>query len=171
MTSFLKRRSLSKPTRGVKIHPFDLGLVRTRNKNKAHSLLLEMFEESSLSKADLAKMLDKKPEQITRWLAGPGNLKLDTLSDLIFAMKGEFFVVQCKDELARGKSNRRSPEWLSWPTGEPKWEPVSVASGSPDTTQTPKVKYSIKLSSKDTQGTHQYERYKTNRATAVDTVS
>lgn len=172
MTSFLKRRSLSKPEQGVKIHPFDLGYVRTRNKNKAHSLLLEIFEESNLSKADLAKMLDKKPEQITRWLAGPGNLKLDTLSDLIFAMKGEFFVVNCKDELARGKSNRRSPEWLSLPIGEKKWKQVLVTPDSSATSELspPKVKYSVNLSLKDTQKVRQYDRYKTNRAVAVDAV-
>lgn len=162
MTSFLKRRSLSKPTRGAKIHPFDLGLVRTRNKNKAHSLLLEMFEESNLSKADLAKMLDKKPEQITRWLAGPGNLKLDTLSDLIFAMKGEFFVVQCKDELARGKSNRQSPSWLSPSIEEARWKQVSAAPDCSDATDALKVKYSMELSSKDTQEAHQYDRYTTS---------
>ncbi|WP_162560308.1 helix-turn-helix domain-containing protein [Tritonibacter mobilis] len=163
MTSSLKRRSLSKPEQGVKIHPFDLGFVRTRNKNKAHSLLLELFEESDLSKADLAKMLGKKPEQITRWLAGPGNLKLDTLSDLIFAMKGEFFVVQCKDELSRGKSNRQSPEWLTTPVAGKKWEHVSDTSGGMKSNETgaPKVRYSVNISSKASQKEHQYDRYET----------
>lgn len=163
MTSSLKRRSLSKPEQGVKIHPFDLGFVRTRNKNKAHSLLLELFEESDLSKADLAKMLGKKPEQITRWLAGPGNLKLDTLSDLIFAMKGEFFVVQCKDELSRGKSNRQSPEWLTAPATGAKWERVlETPSGMTSSeTGTSKVRYSVNISSRESHKEHQHDRYQT----------
>lgn len=173
MTSSLKRRSLSKPEQGVKIHPFDLGFVRTRNKNKAHSLLLELFEESNLSKADLAKMLDKKPEQITRWLAGPGNLKLDTLSDLIFAMKGELFTVECKDELSRAKSNRQAPDWLLSPTKVTKWERVSVPSSSSETSEpsSPKVRYSVHLSSRGSQKEHQYDRYKSNSTASVATVS
>jgi hypothetical protein len=164
MTFSLKRRSLSKPEQGVNINLFDLGYVRTRNKNKAHSLLLEIFKESGLSKADLAKKLGKKPEQITRWLAGPGNLKLDTLSDLIFAMKGEFFVVNCKDELARGKSNRRSPAWLSLPVDVKKWEqvPVTLDSSAASELSSSKVKYSVNFSSKDNQKVDKYERYNTN---------
>lgn len=173
MTSFLKRRSLSKPKRGVKIHPYDLNFVRTRNKNKAHSFLLELFGDSDLSKADLAKMLGKKPEQITRWLAGPGNLKLDTLSDLVFAMKGEFIVVQSSDELSRGKSNRRSPEWLVSTARKTKWEPVAESAdvshvGAPTT---PKVHYSVTIDSKDCQKVNQYARYQSKPEPAVAAIS
>ena len=99
----LKRRSLSKPEPGVAIDNYDLGFVRGRNKNKAYSLVLEIFQDSEMSKAELARRLGKKPEQITKWLAGPGNLTLDTLSELIFAIKGEFFEVKCVDDLSRGK--------------------------------------------------------------------
>lgn len=112
MTLSLKRRLLSKPSRDSRVHLYDLGTVRARNKNKAHSFLLDAFKESDLSKTEVAKMLGKKPEQITRWLGGPGNLTLDTLSDLIFVLKGQTFTLQAEDEFARGKSNRRQPEWL-----------------------------------------------------------
>jgi transcriptional regulator with XRE-family HTH domain len=145
---------------------YDLGLVRARNKNKAHSLCLELFKESGFSKADLAKMLGKKPEQITRWLAGPGNITLDTLSDLIFALKGEFFVVQCKDDLSCAKSNRTSPElWHS--SGEElsivasKWEAVCSPCSNAERSMTRKLqnsfsaKYSFKFENKDG------EKYKT----------
>ena len=172
MTSSLKRRSLSKPEQGVKINPYDLGFVRTRNKNKAHSLILELFAEGDLSKSDLARMLDKKPEQITRWLAGPGNLKLDTLSDLIFALKGDFFAVQCKDELSRGRSNRLSPEWLLPPARGTKWEYVVDSSSGSEASKpsSAKVHYSVNLSSKDSQKAQQYDRYKASPTTAVATV-
>lgn len=124
MTLSLKRRSLSKPTKGARIHTYDLSAVRARNKNKAHSYLLDIFEESGLSKAEIARMVGKKPEQITRWLSGPGNLTIDTLSDLIFVMKGQTFILQTKDDLSKGKSNRQMPEWLQ--TIEPsKWLKVN----------------------------------------------
>jgi plasmid maintenance system antidote protein VapI len=169
MTSSLKRRSLSKPERGVKIHPFNLGVVRTRNKNKAHSLLLELFEDSNLSKADLAKMLGKKPEQVTRWLAGPANITLDTLSDLIFAMKGEFFTVQCKDELSRAKTNRQSPDWLVQANTIQNWQPVLVPRRSlvQGAAKKSKVRYSVSVSSKSSQEEPHYERYEAVTEEAV----
>jgi ribosome-binding protein aMBF1 (putative translation factor) len=40
-----------------------------------------------LSKAEIAKRLKKRPEQITRWLSSPCNLELDTLSDLALALE------------------------------------------------------------------------------------
>lgn len=126
MTLSLKRRLLSKPGRGSRVQVYDLSIIRARNKNKAHSYLLDLFRESSLSKGEIAKMLGKKPEQITRWLAGPGNMTLDTLSDLIFVMKGKTFEVQAKDDFDRGKSNKQNPEWLQ--KIEPsEWKKVQVA--------------------------------------------
>ena len=121
MTSSLKRKSLSKPKRGEAIPSFDLGFVRGRNKNRAHSVLLEAFAESGFTKAQLAKMVNKKPEQITRWLGGPGNLTLDSLSDLVFALKGEFFTVQFLNDLERAKSNRCLYEWWSASIEDEQW--------------------------------------------------
>ncbi len=44
---------------------------------------------SGLTRSKLAKRLGKRPEQITRWLAAPGNLTLDTISDLLLTMNAE----------------------------------------------------------------------------------
>ncbi|CUH70076.1 hypothetical protein TL5118_04051 [Thalassovita autumnalis] len=126
MTFSFKRRSLSKPANGEKIRLSDLSFVRARNRNKAHSLLLDEFEKSGMSKADLAKMLGKRPEQITRWLGGPANLTLDTLSDLTFAIRGEFFELHLRDDLAKGKSNQPCAEWITNPIRTCRWETVST---------------------------------------------
>lgn len=64
MTLSLKRRSLSKPTKGTRIHTYDLSAVRARNKNKAHSYLLDIFEESGLSKAEIARMVGKSRNKL-----------------------------------------------------------------------------------------------------------
>lgn len=87
--------------------------MAARNKNKVHSFLLELFAESDTSKSDLAKMLGKKPEQITRWLGSSGNLTLDTISQLVFALTGgKFIKIEVADDLSRGKSNHQTPDWI-----------------------------------------------------------
>lgn len=126
MTTSLKRRSLSKPKRNTRIGTYDLGFARARARNKAHSMLLEEFAESGLTKAELAKMLGKRPEQITRWLAGPANLTLDTISDLLFAITGNFVSVNSSDELSKPSANNKFPVWLEYPTGTPDWKVVKV---------------------------------------------
>ena len=113
MTTSLKRPLLSKPKKGEKISEYSLAFARARNRNKANSLLLKLFQESGLSKKEIADMLGKKPEQITRWLGGPGNVTLDTISDLAFAMQGNFIEILTRDELSKAKSNHSSPEWIS----------------------------------------------------------
>lgn len=112
MTISLKRPSLSKPQKGEKISVHNISYARARGKNKAHSLMLDLFSESGLSKTQLANMLGKKPEQITRWLSGPGNMTMETFSDLVFAVSGCFIDIKISDDLSKGKSNRRSPGWL-----------------------------------------------------------
>ena len=130
MTSSLKRRSLSKPRKGEKIHAYELGVVRARNKNKLHSFLLEAFEDSGMTKAELACMLGKQPAQITRWLSGPGNLTLDTVSDLLFAMCGKFVEIDCSDDLAKGRSNRQAPRWVLDLSPKLHWQQVEVPARS-----------------------------------------
>lgn len=73
-----------------KLSAFELGYFSERAKNNAHAKVLDLFfrlsKEEGVNKAFLARRLGKKPEQITRWLAAPGNWTLDTLSNLLVAM-------------------------------------------------------------------------------------
>jgi hypothetical protein len=65
---------------------------RERFRRRLHQLILEEFvrlEAAGISRAHLARRINRKPEQITRWLAAPGNWTLDTVSDLLLAMGGE----------------------------------------------------------------------------------
>jgi len=63
---------------------------RGRFGNKIHELVLAEFaaqeHEGKTSRAELARKIRRKPEQITRWLGSPGNWTLDTLSDLLLGM-------------------------------------------------------------------------------------
>lgn len=67
-----------------------LAYFRGRFGNKIHELVLAEFaaqeREGKTSRAELARKIRRKPEQITRWLGSPGNWTLDTLSDLLLGM-------------------------------------------------------------------------------------
>lgn len=71
----------------------DYVYFRQRQKNKVFQSVAAFFakqaEERGLTKKELARLLDKDPAQITRWLSGPGNWELDTISDLLLAMGAE----------------------------------------------------------------------------------
>lgn len=117
MTSSRKRLSLSRPIAGEPIDLNALRYVEARNKNRINSDLLDLFDESGISKADLARMLHRKPEQVTRWLGSPGNLTVDTISDLTFALTGNFIKIDMLDELSKSRSNHQNPAWLSYDEG------------------------------------------------------
>lgn len=60
--------------------------ARERLRNLIFQELLIALEGSGLTRASLSRRLHKRPEQITRWLSSPGNLEIDTISDLLIAM-------------------------------------------------------------------------------------
>jgi hypothetical protein len=72
----------------------DLAYFRERQSNRVYEAVFKAFVGTGITKADLARRLKKKPEQLTRWLSGPGNWTLDTVSDLLLALGSEMtFVV------------------------------------------------------------------------------
>src|SRR5258706_1057953 len=69
-----------------------LAYFRTRFSLALHQLVLKRFmelERSGFSRAELARRIGKKPEQITRWFGSPGNWELETVSDLLIGMASE----------------------------------------------------------------------------------
>lgn len=66
---------------------------RQRNKNRVFEKLVMQFaeeaERTGITKKQLAERLKADPAQITRWLSAPGNLTLDSVSDLLLALGAE----------------------------------------------------------------------------------
>lgn len=90
-----------------KIPTFWLGYFRDSLRASFHAQLLERYrllQREGLSKATIARKLGKRPEQLTRWLSAPGNLEVDTLSDLALAM-GCAIDVQLEKIEAKPKRN------------------------------------------------------------------
>ena len=65
-----------------------LAYFRRRLRLHLHEMIVDRFyQREDLSQADLARRIGKRPEVINRMLGAPGNWTLDTVSDLLIAMK------------------------------------------------------------------------------------
>ncbi len=84
---------LSEILSGERIPEQKLGYFRARLSNRMHDLILSTFLElekrNEISRADIARRLNREPAQISRWLGAPGNWTLDTVSDLLLSMGHE----------------------------------------------------------------------------------
>jgi hypothetical protein len=73
-----------------------LAYFQARLSNVLHEVVLKRFMEleskTGLTRAELARRLGRKPEQVTRWLGSPGNWTLETVSDLLIGMGCELKV-------------------------------------------------------------------------------
>lgn len=89
--------------------PAQCAYFRARLRSRVHEVIVKLFvekrERDGLTKAELARRLGRAPEQITRWLSAPGNLRLDTVSDLLLAMKSELEFTATTIELSKSRRN------------------------------------------------------------------
>jgi hypothetical protein len=87
-TSFLSEILGNEPISSGKLAYF-----RGRLSNAIHALVLDEFarleNEGRITRAELARRIGRRPEQVTRWLGSAGNWTIDTFSDLLLAMKCE----------------------------------------------------------------------------------
>jgi len=104
---------LSEIIDGSRIPDEKLNYFRARLKNRLHAMVLTQFiklvDDKQFTKADLARRLGKKPEQITRWLGVPGNWTLDTVSDLLLGMG--FEPTLATSNLAQGAIQPSKEQW------------------------------------------------------------
>ena len=112
MTTSRRDIGLSNPSGTERVPPGVFGYFQARNKHNAYDLVMDEFAASGLSQADLARRLGKGTDVVCRWLGGPGNWTLDTLSDLLFAISGAAPVFGKEYPLNRPRRNQTHPEWL-----------------------------------------------------------
>jgi hypothetical protein len=71
----------------------EIAYYRRRHQHKIYAELASFFaaeaESGRITRKEIARLLDRDPSQITRWLSSPSNLESDTLSDLLLAMGAE----------------------------------------------------------------------------------
>jgi hypothetical protein len=62
---------------------------RNRFRERLFELVLSEYRkqaEKGMTKSHIAHRINRRPEQITRWLAAPGNWTLETVSDLLLVI-------------------------------------------------------------------------------------
>jgi hypothetical protein len=72
------------------------------------NFILDKFVEAQkdgLTKSLLARRIEKTPDVINRWLGAPGNLTVDTISDLLLGISAEELVPNAVSPLVRSESN------------------------------------------------------------------
>jgi hypothetical protein len=109
---------LSEILKGGKINKATLGYFRARLRNRIHQFIIREFMEKQhegLTQADIARILDKRPEQIHRWLGQSSNLEIDTISDLILAISEAELNFSPLPLEGRPVRNFRGPDWLNRP--------------------------------------------------------
>jgi len=93
-----------------------LAYFRERFKNKLHAVVLQQFIEQEsargMSKADIARKLGKDPAQVTRWLKTPGNITINSVSDLLLALGAEPHI-DCHRLIDHDAESDRLPDWFS----------------------------------------------------------
>jgi len=77
------------PTGDEPISKGVLSYMSARYQTNVHSLVLEEFERSGMTSAQVARRLRMDPGQLARLLGNPSNMTLDTLSGLLFAIAGK----------------------------------------------------------------------------------
>ena len=112
MTTSRDGIGLRNPMPGERVPIGTFGYFQGRNKRHAYDIVMDEFEQSGLSQAELARRLGKGTDQVCRMLAGPGNWTLDTFSDLLFAISGAAPVYSRDYPLNRPKRNQTGPTWL-----------------------------------------------------------
>ena len=90
MTISQKKSLLSEVLNEDQIPLGTISYFRERFRDRLYDLVLDEFfkqeSETGLTRADVARRIRRRPEQITRWFGAPGNWTLETVSDLLLAI-------------------------------------------------------------------------------------
>ena len=92
------------------------------------SKFLEEERAGRLTKAELARRIERKPEVITRLLGAPGNWGLETATDLLLGICGEELVPHTSPLL--GRACRNHQHWEAEANANAKAPMISAASSS-----------------------------------------
>jgi hypothetical protein len=116
MTSSPQTSFLSEIANSEVIPHSKLAYFQERQRNRIYHFVVTKFLElertGKLTRAELARRIRRRPEQVTRWLGTPGNWTFDTLSDLLLGIAGEELEPMSSSLLNRAPRNYAHPAWV-----------------------------------------------------------
>jgi hypothetical protein len=62
---------------------------RQRQRNRLYDVVISTLEDDGSRRRDIADRLGVNKSQVSRWLSGPANWEIDTVSDLLFSVGRE----------------------------------------------------------------------------------
>ena len=128
--------ALSKPQGDGPIPPALLSYVGRKLKNDFFHLVLDAFQTSNMTQAELAKKVGMDKGQLHRQLGAPGNWTIDTVAKLLFAINGNVVLPTSVDVEASAPANMTEPEWLRDGSPDPKSKVTTVATSHPTSPRT-----------------------------------
>jgi len=88
-------------------YSYGAALAAGRNRNRVFEVVVKAIvaacQDKGMSRKDLADKIGRKPAQLSKWLSGPSNWTLDTVSDLLYSIDAE---IDC--EVIFNESRRKS---------------------------------------------------------------
>ncbi|MER2519718.1 MAG: hypothetical protein ABTQ34_03400 [Bdellovibrionales bacterium] len=125
MTTFQKTPMLSELMDMAKTNQLSastLAYLAERQRNNLYHKIMSEFqkrkETEGLTKAQVAKRMNKTPDIVSRLLGAPGNWTLDTVSHLVAAIGCAELTFEFSSLLDRAPRNFREPEWMAGTASE-----------------------------------------------------
>jgi hypothetical protein len=94
-----------------RISPSSLAYLGQRARNNCYDFVLKRFDESDMTKAELARRMGKSQSQINHMLASPANWTVRTVAELLAAISDEEFIPNARPLRGRKPRNQRQEDF------------------------------------------------------------
>jgi hypothetical protein len=98
---------------GDRIASAEFSYFAARNRRKIYSVIIKEFKKSKLSQAQLARRMGQRTDTVCRWLSGPGNYTLDSVSSLLLGISGGELSYSVVHPFSAGPKKPSLPDWVS----------------------------------------------------------